>query len=270
MTNIGVSGVAGKMGRTLVQTINRTEGLTLCGAVEQPESDSIGSDAGSLAGIGSLNIEIVPSVELVGSQIDVMIDFSVPEATLRTVELCARAGTGIVIGTTGFDSSQLDRIRQATGRVPILMAPNMSVGVNVAFKLIEVAASILGDTVDVEVYEMHHRHKIDSPSGTAVKMGEILAKALDRSLEDDAIYGRVGNSGSRDIKTIGFHSARGGDVVGDHTVTFAGTGERIEITHKAQSRDNFAAGAMLAAAFIAKKRIEKSTGLFDMSDVLGI
>ena len=270
MAYVGVSGAAGKMGRTLIQMINRTEGLTLRAAFEHPDNEFIGSDAGSLAGVGNLNVDIRSTEELLESGIDVMIDFSVPRATLSTVEKCVSAGVGIVIGTTGFEVAELERIRQASERIPILMAPNMSVGVNVAFKLIEVAAEILGDTVDVEVYEMHHRHKIDAPSGTAVKMGEILAETLGRSLKDDAVYGRVGTTGARDTKIIGFHSARGGDVVGDHTTTFAGIGERIEITHRAQSRDNFASGAMLAATFIEKRRAEKSTGLFDMADVLGI
>ena len=270
MAYVGVSGAAGKMGRTLIQMINRTEGLILRAAFEHPDNEFIGSDAGSLAGVGNLNVDIQSTAELLESGIDVMIDFSVPQATLSTVEKCMSAGVGIVIGTTGFEVAELERIRRASEQIPILMAPNMSVGVNVAFKLIEVAAEILGDTVDVEVYEMHHRHKIDAPSGTAVKIGEILAETLGRSLKVDAVYGRVGATGARDTKIIGFHSARGGDVVGDHTTTFAGTGERIEITHRAQSRDNFASGAMLAAAVIEKRRAEKSTGLFDMADVLGI
>ena len=270
MAYVGVSGVAGKMGRTLIQMIHRTDDLTLRGAFEHPDNEFVGSDAGSLAGVGNLDVDIRPIAELIESGIDVMIDFSVPQATLSTVEKCVSADIGIVIGTTGFEAAELKRIGQAAEQIPILMAPNMSVGVNVAFKLIEVAAQILGDTMDVEVYEMHHRHKVDAPSGTAVKMGEILAETLGRSIKDDAVYGRVGTAGARDTKIIGFHSARGGDVVGDHTTTFAGTGERIEITHRAQSRDNFAAGAMLAAAFIEKQRVEKSTGLFDMADVLGI
>ena len=176
----------------------------------------------------------------------------------------------MVIGTTGFNAAGLRAIDVAAETVPIVMAPNMSVGVNVAFRLIETAAKILGGTVDIEIYEMHHRHKIDAPSGTAVRMGEIVANAWGRDLEEDAIYGRVGDTGERTQPTIGFHSARGGDVVGEHTVTFAGTGERIEITHKAQSRSNFAAGAIRAVRFIAEKIALKEKGLYGMENVLGL
>jgi 4-hydroxy-tetrahydrodipicolinate reductase len=196
---------------------------------------------------------------------DALIDFSVPESTLRSVDVCAAAGKRLVIGTTGFDDDGLARIRVAAERVPILMAPNMSVGVNLCFKLVELAARVLGDDVDIEVIEAHHRDKIDAPSGTAVRLGEVLADALGRDLGEVAVYGRQGITGPRDRQTIGFATVRAGDIVGEHTVMYAGNGERIEITHRAQSRMNFAQGALRAVRFLAERR----SGLFDMQDVLG-
>ncbi len=261
---VAVSGAAGRMGRMLVMAITAAHGLRLAAAIDRPDAAEVGADAGELAGVGAAQVPIAADIAAC-ADFDVLIDFSVPAATLEKLDHCVANGKAMVIGTTGFEPSGLDAIRRAVETIPIVMAPNMSVGVNVAFKLIEYAARTLGDDVDVEVFEAHHRHKIDAPSGTAVRMGEILANALNRDLDTDAVYGREGITGERDRRTIGFHSLRGGDIVGEHTVTFAGTGERIEITHRAGSRENFAAGAIRAARFVAGR----APGLYGMDDVLG-
>ncbi|HBP14700.1 MAG TPA: 4-hydroxy-tetrahydrodipicolinate reductase [Gammaproteobacteria bacterium] len=266
--NVAINGAAGRMGRMLIHAIDGETDLSLVLALERPDSVLLGQDAGLVAGIGEIGVPVATNMK--AASFDVLIDFSVPAATLGLLETGAVEGCGMVIGTTGFNAAGLRAIDVAAETVPIVMAPNMSVGVNVAFRLIETAAKILGGTVDIEIYEMHHRHKIDAPSGTAVRMGEIVANARGRDLEEDAIYGRVGDTGERTQPTIGFHSARGGDVVGEHTVTFAGTGERIEITHKAQSRSNFAAGAIRAVRFIAEKIALKEKGLYGMENVLGL
>ena len=265
MRRVAVTGAAGRMGRTLIQAINETDQVTLGAAFERAGISLIGSDAGELAGVGKLGVLVADDVTAHIDAFDVLIDFSVPEATLQSVAACQGAGKQLVIGTTGFEQDALKAIHSAAVDVAILMAPNMSVGVNVVFRLIEQAAVALGDEVDIEVIEAHHRHKIDAPSGTAVRMGEILAGALDRNLSDVAVYGREGITGERDRQTIGFQSIRGGDIVGEHTVVFAGSGERIEITHRAHSRMNFAQGALRAVQFLADKR----NGLFDMQDLLG-
>ena len=257
MIRVAVNGAAGRMGRTLTEAIGESDDLSLTAAFEHPESYAVGTEVDGVR----IGAEVAAGI----ADFDVLIDFTEPGATLGALEPCAAHGNGLVIGTTGFDAAGLERIRAAAGSVPILMAPNMSVGVNVTFRLIEMAARALGDDVDVEVYEAHHRHKIDAPSGTAVRMGEILADTLGRDLETDAVYGRVGITGARDTRTIGFHSARGGDIVGEHTVVFAGAGERIEITHRAQSRMNFAMGALRAVRFVAGRE----SGLYGMGDVLG-
>ena len=257
MIRVAINGAAGRMGRTLIEAVGAADGLSLTAAFEHPESDAVGSEVDG--------VRVGPDIAAGVADFDVLIDFTEPHATLAALEPCEAHGRGLVIGTTGFDAAGLDRIRAAADRVPILMAPNMSVGVNVAFRLIEMAARALGDDVDVEVYEAHHRHKIDAPSGTAVRIGEILADTLGRDLSTDAVYGRVGITGARDTRTIGFHSARGGDIVGEHTVVFAGAGERIEITHRAQSRMNFAMGALRAVRFVAGRE----SGLYGMADVLG-
>jgi 4-hydroxy-tetrahydrodipicolinate reductase len=218
-----------------------------------------------LAGVGRIGVALSDDLTAAADAYDGLIDFSVPESTLRSVEACAARGKRLVIGTTGFDEAGLERIRAAAERIPILMAPNMSVGVNLCFKLVELAARVLGDDVDVEVIEAHHRDKIDAPSGTAVRLGEVLAEALGRDLGEVAVYGREGITGPRDRQTIGFATVRAGDIVGEHTVMYAGNGERIEITHRAQSRMNFAQGALRGARFLA----ERQSGLFDMQDVLG-
>ncbi len=265
MRRVAVTGAAGRMGRTLIQAIHETDRMTLGAAFERPDISLIGSDAGELAGVGKLGVVVAGNLETQLDAFDVLVDFSVPEATLQSVALCRGAGKQLVIGTTGFEEDGLQAIRSAASDVAILMAPNMSVGVNVVFRLIEQAALALGDDVDIEIIEAHHRHKVDAPSGTAVRMGEIVARALERNLADVAVYGREGITGARDRRTIGFETIRAGDIVGEHTVMFAGSGERIEITHRAQSRMNFAQGALRAVQYLA----DKPNGLFDMQDLLG-
>jgi 4-hydroxy-tetrahydrodipicolinate reductase len=262
---IAVTGAAGRMGRTLVQAIHEAPGLSLGAAYERADSSCIGVDAGELAGVGNLGVRVSDAAVMNPEAFDVLIDFSVPQATLRAVEFCAANGRRLVIGTTGFDAAGAAAIHKAAEKVAILMTPNMSVGVNLVFKLIELAAQVLGDEADIEVFEAHHRGKIDAPSGTALRMGDILAKALDRNLAEVAVFGRQGQTGARSRETIGFATVRAGDIVGEHTVTFAAQGERIEITHRAHSRMNFAQGALRAARFLA----DQPRGLFDMQDVLG-
>ena len=263
--HVAVSGAAGRMGRMLVSAIAGADDMRVTGAVDHPDASEQGADAGELAGVGHLGVPIMGDIAEL-AEFDVLVDFSVATATLDKLDFCTDNGKALVIGTTGFEEAGLEAIRQAAQAVPIVMAPNMSVGVNVAFKLIESAARALGDDVDVEVFEAHHRHKIDAPSGTAVRMGEILAETLGRDIATDAVYGREGITGERERRTIGFHSLRGGDIVGEHTVTFAGTGERIEITHRAGSRENFAAGAVRAVRFVAGR----TPALYGMDDVLGL
>lgn len=265
-TAVAVAGAAGRMGRMLVSAIAAADDLRLAVAVDRPDVSSIGADAGELAGVGTAGVAIAGDIAACAPDFDVLIDFSIPDATLEKLDFCVSNAKAMVIGTTGFDEAGLATIRRASEAIPIVMAPNMSVGVNVAFKLIEFAARALGGDVDVEVFEAHHRHKIDAPSGTAVRMGEILADTLGRDLAADAVYGREGITGARDRRTIGFHSLRGGDIVGEHTVTFAGTGERIEITHRAGSRENFAAGAVRAVRFVTGRE----AGLYGMDEVLGL
>ena len=262
---VAVSGAGGRMGRMLTSAITRADDMRVTGAVDHPGASEKGADAGALAGVDHLGVPIVGDIAQM-ADFDVLVDFSVATATLDKLAFCTGDGKALVIGTTGFEEAGLEAIRRAAESVPIVMAPNMSVGVNVAFKLIEFAARTLGDDVDVEVFEAHHRHKIDAPSGTAVRMGEILAATLNRDIAADAVYGREGITGERERRTIGFHSLRGGDIVGEHTVTFAGTGERIEITHRAGSRENFAAGAVRAVRFVAGRE----PGLYGMDEVLGL
>lgn len=258
MTRVAINGAAGRMGRTLAEVIVEASDLTLGAALEHPSSPAVGEEIDG--------VRVAADIAGVVDDFDVLIDFSVAESTLAVLDVCAENSKAMVIGTTGFDAEGLERITVVTRTIPIVMAPNMSVGVNVAFKLIEMAAKALGDDVDVEVFEAHHRHKIDAPSGTAVRIGEILSKALGRDLATDAVYGRVGITGEREANAIGFHSLRAGDLVGEHTVMFAGTGERIEITHRAQSRKNFAMGALRAVRYV----VERDRGLFDMADVLSL
>ncbi len=265
-TRIGITGAAGRMGRILTGAIGlAVDQLQLTGAIERPESSLLGADSGELAGQGKNGVPVVGSLEQVIDEIDVLIDFTVPGATMANVALCAEHGVAMVIGTTGFTPQQQGAIEQAAGKMPVCKATNFSTGVNVCFQLLDMAARVLGDDVDIEIYEAHHRHKIDAPSGTALSMGEVVANALGRDLQKVAVYGREGQTGARDRETIGFATVRAGDIVGDHTVTFAAEGERVEITHKASSRMSFARGAVRAAGWLAGQ----DAGLYDMRDVLG-
>ena len=266
MTRIAITGAAGRMGRSLIEACNQTDGVDVTVALEHPDNSLLGSDAGDLVGVGKLGVLIGAELAAVVDDFDVLIDFTRPEPTLANLEVCRQAGRRVVIGTTGFSEQEKARIKAAAEDIGVVFAPNMSVGVNVCLKLLDVAARVLGDEVDIEVIEAHHRHKVDAPSGTALRMGEVVAEALGRDLKDCAVYGREGHTGERDRKTIGFETIRAGDIVGDHTVLFAGTGERIEITHKASSRMTFAYGAVRAASWLTGRK----TGLYDMRDVLGL
>ncbi len=266
MINVGITGASGRMGRALLEAVTNADGMTVTAAIERPGSSVIAADAGEVAGIGKLNVPIVDDLRAVITNIDVLIDFTHPTVTLANLETCQQAGKGIVIGTTGFADAEKQQIARAARDIGIVFAPNMSVGVNLCFKLLDLAAHIMGDEVDIEIIEAHHRHKVDAPSGTALRMGEVVANALGRDLKDCAVYGREGQTGERDRQTIGFETIRAGDIVGEHTVMFADIGERVEITHKASSRMTFAKGAARAAAWIT----EKKQGLFDMQDVLGL
>ena len=264
-TRVAIAGAGGRMGRALIGLLAEHQTLRLGAALEHPSSPHLGSDAGLLAGSQANGVLITADPHAALALSEVLIDFTVPESTLAHLALCRRAGTRVVIGTTGFGEAVAE-IRAAAADIPIMFAPNMSVGVNLCFKLADLAARVLGDDFDVEIIEAHHRHKIDAPSGTAVRMGEVVAAALGRDLKACAVYGREGRSGPRDAKTIGFESIRAGDIVGDHTLLFAGSGERIEITHKASDRATFASGALRAAAWL----LPQPAGLYDMQDVLGL
>ncbi len=266
-TRIGITGAAGRMGRTLIEAVSLAgDELVLAAAIERPESSLLGADAGELAGLGKNGIRIAGSLAEVVGEIDVLIDFTIPAATTANVQTCAEHGVAVVIGTTGFTPEQQAVIDGAAAAIPICQASNFSTGVNLCFKLLDMAARVLGDEVDIEVYEAHHRHKIDAPSGTALSMGKVVADALGRDLGKVAVYGREGQTGARDRETIGFATVRAGDIVGDHTVTFAAEGERVEITHKASSRMSFARGAVRAAAWLPGQ----GAGRYDMQDVLGL
>lgn len=266
-TRIGITGAAGRMGRTLIEAVALAgDDLQVTAALEQPHSSLIGADAGELAALGKNGVTVVSDLAEVIGAIDVLIDFTVPAATLANVALCAQHKVAMVIGTTGFTAEQQAQIEAAAQHTPICKASNFSTGVNVCFKLLDIAARVLGADVDIEVYEAHHRHKVDAPSGTALSMGQVVADALGRDLSKVAVYGREGQTGARDRDTIGFATVRAGDIVGDHTVTFAAEGERVEITHKASSRMSFGRGAVRAAGWVAQQK----PGLYDMQDVLGL
>ncbi|MDP2751482.1 MAG: 4-hydroxy-tetrahydrodipicolinate reductase [Rhodocyclaceae bacterium] len=240
---ISIAGANGRMGRTLIEAVLAASDTELAATFD------LGDD-----------------VEVALENAQCLIDFTRPEGTLKHLDICRRRGVHMVIGTTGFSSEQKLLIQEASRDIPIVFAPNMAVGVNVVFRLLDVAARILNEGFDVEVIEAHHRHKVDAPSGTALRMGEVVATALGRNLADCAVYGREGHTGERPATQIGFSTIRGGDIVGDHTVLFAGAGERVEITHKAASRMPYAQGSLRAARFLA----DKTCGLFDMQDVLGL
>lgn len=264
-TRIGIVGAGGRMGRMLIEATLKDEQLVLGAVFDQPGSPTIGKAVGDLVGMAS-GVLVTSDVAAGLKDIDCLIDFTRPQGTLMHLELCRQAGVGIIIGTTGFEPEGKAAIAAAAEEIPVVFAPNMAVGVNLVFKLLDTAARILNEGYDMEIVEAHHRMKIDAPSGTALRMGEVLAGAMGRELKDCAIYGREGVTGERDPSTIGFATVRGGDIVGDHTVMFCGLGERVEITHKASSRLPYALGSLRAARFIAGRK----NGLFDMQDVLGL
>lgn len=265
MLNIAIAGSTGRMGRTLLETIAESPDMRLSAALEQQNSPFLGKDAGELIGTPcDIAIHDDAAIALPGS--NVLIDFTRPSGTLAHLAICQKLGIKMVIGTTGFTLEEKEILKSAANEIAIVFAPNMSVGVNILFKLLEVAANALRDGYDIEIVEAHHRHKVDAPSGTALRMGEVIAQALDRDLSKIAVYGREGVTGERSSDTIGFSTIRGGDIVGDHTAIFAGIGDRIEITHKASNRKTFALGALRAARFL----MNQQQGLFDMQDVLGL
>ena len=262
---IAIAGAAGRMGRALIEGVLRHDVLKLAAAFDVAASGAVGKDAGEWTGVQS-GVSISADAAAAIAASECLIDFTRPEATLAHLDLAVARGTRMVIGTTGFTAEQKQRISDAAKRIAIVMAPNFAIGVNVTFKLAEIAAKSLGPEFDVEIIEAHHKHKVDAPSGTALKLGEVVAGALNRDLRTDAVYGREGITGERNAQSIAFHSIRGGDIVGEHTVIFAGEGERVEVTVRSQSRMTYASGALRAALFLKGK----SSGLYDMQDVLGL
>lgn len=266
MTRIAITGAAGRMGRVLIEAVETNQETQLGAALVLADDPMVGVDAGALAGLGAvLNIPVTTDIHAVLDQFDVLIDFTSPEATMAHIDVCAKAGKGIVIGTTGLSEAQKQVMVAMSSEAKIVFAPNYSVGVNLCLNLLRMAASVMGEDSDIEVVEMHHRHKVDAPSGTALRMGEVVAETMGWDLSEVACYGREGFTGARPHRQIGFETIRGGDVVGDHTVMFATEGERVEITHKAQSRMTFAKGAVRAALWLQNQ----PNGLYDMQDVLG-
>ncbi|TDI73062.1 MAG: 4-hydroxy-tetrahydrodipicolinate reductase [Betaproteobacteria bacterium] len=263
--NIAITGSSGRMGKTLLKAVTQALDLHLSAALEQTGNSYLTRDVGELIGT-PCGIAITDNFSTVLPGCDVLIDFTRPAGTLEYLSICRTKGVKMVIGTTGFSAEQKSTLKAASKDIAIVLAPNMSVGVNVTFKLLDMAARSLSEGYDIEIIEAHHRHKVDAPSGTALHMGEVVAQALGRDLSEVAVYGREGVTGERVPSTIGFSTVRGGDIVGDHTVMFAGIGERIEISHKANSRAAFTEGSLRAARFLA----DKQCGLFDMQDVLGL
>jgi 4-hydroxy-tetrahydrodipicolinate reductase len=266
MIRVAVTGAAGRMGSRVIALLQEEESLKLAGAVEREDHAAVGRDAGEKAGLPPLGVPIRGDLSEVISDCEVIIDFTAPAASLCNIELVSAAEKAIVVGTTGFPKADIDRIRTLSARCPCVLSPNMSVGVNILFKVLGEIAPILGTEYDVEIYEAHHRFKKDAPSGTALRMAQIIARALGRDLEDVGVFGRKGVIGERTHEEIGIHTLRAGDIVGEHTVVFGGMGERIELVHRAQSRDNFARGALRAAKFAA----HAGNGVWDMLDVLGL
>ena len=260
---VTIAGCTGRMGRALLEAVAQQSNFVLHAALDHGETFELGLDVG-LLGTKAKGVLITADVEAALQGADVLIDFTRPEGTLYHLEICQRLGVNMVIGTTGFTAQQKAQLGAAAQHIGIMFAPNMSVGVNLTFKLLEMASRVLSHGYDIEIIEAHHRHKVDAPSGTALGMGEVIAKTLGRDLSQCAVYGREGITGERDPSTIGFATVRGGDIVGDHTVLFAGIGERIEITHKASSRATFALGALRAARFLQSN----VAGMYDMQDVL--
>jgi len=266
---VTIAGASGRMGQALLETVLAERDVVLAGALDVPASPVLGRDAGERFGHAT-GVIVSADIPAAIAGADVLIDFTRPDGTLAHVAACARAGVAAVVGTTGLSTADKRALADFGNAIPIVFAPNMSVGVTVLLRLVEQAAKLLGIGYDVEIVEMHHRHKIDAPSGTALLLGDAAAKALGRNLKSDGVFSRDGVTGERKPGTIGFAALRGGDVVGDHSVIFAGAGERVELTHKAGSRVNFAQGALRAARFVAAKRAQGAKGLFDMQDVLGI
>lgn len=264
MRRIAVTGAAGRMGKILIEAVQLAPGAGLTAAIARPDSTLVGADAGELAALGRIGVPLSGDLATVADEFDVLIDFTHPSVTLKNLAFCRKAGKAMIIGTTGFSAEEKLQIAEAGKHIPIVFAANFSVGLNLCLKLLDTAARVLGDDVDIEIIEAHHRHKVDAPSGTALRLGEVVASALGRDLAQVAVYGREGQTGARDRKTIGFATIRAGDVVGDHTVLFAGDGERVEITHKASSRMTFAKGAVRAAMWLDGRE----AGLYDMQDVL--
>ena len=263
---VAIVGAAGRMGGRLIHAVCEADGLELAGATERPGHPQIGQDAGLLAGVGKLGVLISDDLKAVMADADVLIDFTFPEVTLQNLEICAELGKKVVSGSTGFTPEQKTVAEDYAQRIPVVLAPNMSIGVNACFKLLKEAAGILGGDFDVEIVELHHNKKKDAPSGTAVRMGEVVAEALGRNYNQVANYHREGMCGERSKEEIGMQTVRGGDIVGEHTVYFIGMGERIEISHRAMSRDMFARGAARACQWLQ----DKGPGLYDMQDVLGL
>ena len=261
-----VAGAGGRMGGRIINMIHKTEGITLSAAFEHPDSRAVGQDTGAVAGLESLGVTVSDSLDSVIDQGDVVIDFTISEASLKHSRIAASHKRPIVIGTTGLAKDELDEIRQLAKDFPCVLAPNMSVGINLLYKLVDTAAKVLGDDYDVEIVEAHHRMKKDAPSGTALQLGRVIAASLGRDFDEVGLFERHGFIGERSKKEIGIQTVRAGDIVGEHTVLFGGTGERIEIVHKASSRDTFAKGAVRAALWI----IEQPAGFYDMQDVLGL
>ena len=267
MRSIVVAGAAGRMGKRLIDLVNAHAGAQVVGALEYSEHPFLGRDAGEVAGISRLDVPLVGSFAgLAGSKAEVMIDFTAPQATLANLEWAQAESVAMVIGTTGMSESERAQVSRAAKKIPVVFAPNMSVGVNVLFKIAAEVAAIMGEDFDVEILEAHHRLKKDAPSGTAVHLGEIVAEALGRNYPQDAVFARQGFTGARTQREIGMQTLRAGDIVGEHTVMFGGMGERLELIHRAHSRDNFAAGAVRAALWLKGR----APGLYDMQDVLGL
>lgn len=262
---VAVAGASGRMGRMLIEALRATDDCVLAGALDVAASPGIGSDATAFLGHAS-GVAITSDIKAGLQNAEVLIDFTRPEGTLAHLAVCAELGVKMVIGTTGFSDEQKAEIAALAQRTAVVMAPNMSVGVNVTLKLLEMAAKAMATGYDIEIIEAHHRHKVDAPSGTALKMGEVIAEAMGRDLKECAVYAREGITGERDPSSIGFAAIRGGDIVGDHTVLFAGIGERIEITHKSSSRTTYAQGSLRAVRYLAAHK----TGLHDMFDVLNL
>jgi len=266
---IAVAGAGGRMGQAVIESALSDSALTIAAAFDMPGSAAAGRDAGESFG-RSIGVRVGTDADAAIESSDVLVDFTRPAGTLAHLALCARHGTAAVIGTTGFSEAQKAEVAHHARETPVVLASNMSVGVNVLLNLVETAARRLGDAYDIEIVEMHHRHKVDAPSGTALMLGEAAARGSDRALAESAVYAREGVTGERKAGAIGFATLRGGDVIGEHTVIFAGVGERIELAHKASSRRNFAAGALRAVHFVADSRAAGRSGLFDMRDVLGL